>query len=114
MKITHNKVGQNLSLRDSAGAGKTDAAGQAAKAGATNAAAGALGDLADLAGLDATRVDVSKRAQDMKRAKEVAMATPDIDEDKVARLQSLIDSGNYKTDASAIADKMISEQGSWE
>lgn len=112
MKITHNKVGQNLSLRDSnvAGSGKTDAAAAAAKAGGATAA-NALGDLA---GLDASKVDVSKRAQDMRRAKELAMKTPDVDEAKVARLQKLIDEGNYKIDASAIADKMIAEQGSWE
>ncbi len=58
---------------------------------------------------NSTKVDLSARAQEMKRAKE--MATPGgVDEAKVARLQSLIDSGQYKVDARAIADKLVDEQ----
>jgi flagellar biosynthesis anti-sigma factor FlgM len=56
------------------------------------------------------RVDVSQRGQDIKKAKE--LATPkdsDIDEAKVARLQALIDKGEYKVDASKVADKLVDE-----
>jgi negative regulator of flagellin synthesis FlgM len=58
---------------------------------------------------NSTKVDLSPRAQEMKRVKE--MATPGgVDDAKVARLQALIDSGQYKVDARAVADKLIDEQ----
>jgi negative regulator of flagellin synthesis FlgM len=55
------------------------------------------------------RVDVSQRAQDIKKAKELATPSDSIDEAKVARLQALIDSGKYKVDAEAIADRLLDE-----
>ncbi len=58
---------------------------------------------------DSTRVDLSPRAQEMAKAKELATPSNDIDEAKVARLQALIDSGKYKIDASAIADRLVDE-----
>lgn len=106
MKITHNKVGQNLNVRDSGKTDKTDKASDAPKGGKT---AGV--DLADLGG--ATKVDLSPRAQEMKKIKDAALASPDINEEKVARLQKLIDEGKYKTDAKDIADKMVDEHILW-
>lgn len=58
---------------------------------------------------DSAKVELSTRAQDMKRAKELATPSNDIDEAKVARLQALIDSGKYKVDAEAIADRLLDE-----
>lgn len=55
----------------------------------------------------AARVDVSDRAQQMQKAKEIAGSPDSIDEAKVARLQKLIDEGNYKVDAEGLADKLI-------
>ncbi len=55
------------------------------------------------------RIDLSSRAQDIKKAKEMATPANGIDEAKVARLQSLIDSGRYKVDADAIADRLLDE-----
>ena len=57
----------------------------------------------------ASRVDVSTRAQDIKRAKELATPSDSIDEAKVARLQALIDAGEYKVNADAIADRLLDE-----
>lgn len=57
----------------------------------------------------AAKVDLSQRAQDMKRIKELAMATPEVNADKVAKFQKLIDEGKYKIDADAIADRMVDE-----
>ena len=108
MKITHNKVGRNLDLNDS---GKVDKA-KDAKAGKGAAGAEKADALADLG--SSSKVSVSSRAQDMKKAKEVANAAPDVDETKVARLQKLIDEGKYKVDAKDIADKMVDEHLSWE
>ena len=56
------------------------------------------------------KVDLSSRAQELSRAKELATPSDGIDEAKVARLQRLIDDGNYKVDAEAIADRLIDEQ----
>ena len=57
-----------------------------------------------------TKVAVSSRAQEMKRAQEMATPSNDVDEAKVARLQALIDSGSYKVDSEAIAERLVSEQ----
>jgi len=105
MKITHNKVGQNLNLTDAGKAGKAD------KADKTGGAKGA--DLKSLgeskAGEAATKVELSPRAQEMKRIKDIATAGPDVDEAKVAKFQKLIDEGKYEVDAEGLADKMVDE-----
>jgi len=105
MKITHNKVGQNLNISD------TSKADKAQKSGVD---AGLTKDLGKtLEELGASKVDLSPRAQEMKKIKEAAMNAPDINEEKVARLQKLIDAGEYKVDAKDIADKMVDEQLMW-
>jgi negative regulator of flagellin synthesis FlgM len=68
-----------------------------------------LGESKSAPGNDASRVELSPRAQDAKRIKEIAMQTPDVDEAKVAKFRKMIDEGNYKVDAKAIADKMVDE-----
>jgi negative regulator of flagellin synthesis FlgM len=106
MKITHNKVGTNLNTSDS---GKTDKADKAkANGGKNNAAV-----LQPEADFGATKVDLSPRAQEMKKIKEAALAAPDVNEEKVARLQKLIDDGKYKVAAKDIADKMVDEELNW-
>ena len=55
------------------------------------------------------RINLSERAQDMKRITDIAKSIPDVDEAKVAKYQKLIDSGEYKVDAEAVADKMVDE-----
>lgn len=105
MKITHNKIGQNLSIKDSARTDETNKLNDSKQNGKLSSA--------DFAELGATKVDLSPRAQEMKKIKEAALAAPDIDEEKVARLQKLIDQGQYKVDAKEIADKMVDEQVMW-
>lgn len=104
MKITHNKVGQNLNLVDGA---KTERA----KTGATvTPATPAKPDALQELGLNSSsRVEVSPRAQEAKRIKEMAMATPDVDEAKVAKFRQLIDEGKYKVDAKSVADRLVEE-----
>lgn len=104
MKITHNKVGQNLNLVD--GGNKADkAAGLKGKSEAKSpAAAGILSS--DESGSSA-KVDVSERAQEAKRIKELAMAAPDIDMAKVDKFRRLIDEGKYKVDSEKVADRMV-------
>ncbi|WP_374077524.1 flagellar biosynthesis anti-sigma factor FlgM [Bdellovibrio bacteriovorus] len=104
MKITHNKVGQNLNLTDSARSDKAEGIKNKA-AGATNKA-----DVLSSSSLgESSRVELSPRAQEAKRIKELAMSAPDVDEAKVAKFRKLIDEGKYQVDAKAIADKMVDE-----
>ncbi|UOE99917.1 flagellar biosynthesis anti-sigma factor FlgM [Bdellovibrio reynosensis] len=105
MKITHNKVGQNLNLTDSS---KSDKA-----SGVNNKAAGVTNNKADALSSsslgESSKVELSPRAQEAKRIKELAMSAPDVDEAKVAKFRKLIDEGKYNVDAKAIADKMVDE-----
>ena len=55
-----------------------------------------------------SKVELSARAQQMQKAKEVA-SKDTVNESRVAQLQKLIDRGEYKTDAGAIADRMVDE-----
>ncbi len=105
MKITHNKVGQNLNLTDSSKSDRAD--------GVKNKAAGLADKKADALTSstlgESSRVELSPRAQEAKRIKELAMSAPDVDEAKVAKFRKLIDEGKYNIDAKAIADKMVDE-----
>lgn len=104
MKVSNtgpNSVGSGL-----AGTASTGAAAETVKS-ARNGKSPAADALGATLGSSA-KVEVSSRAQEMKRIKEAA--TPGVDEAKVARLQALIDSGGYKVDAEAISERLISEQ----
>lgn len=105
MKITHNKVGQNLNLTDSGKADKTD---KATKKGGD--ASSVKADLLSSSSLgESTKVELSPKAQEAKRIKDLAMAAPDVDQAKVAKFRDMIDKGTYKIDAEAIADRMVDE-----
>lgn len=104
MKITHNKVGQNLNLVDGTKSGSKAEGGKA-----LDKAFDAKADALMQAQNSSAKVDVSPRAQEAKKIKELAMAAPDVDEAKVAKFRQLIDDGKYKIDAKAIADRMVDE-----
>jgi negative regulator of flagellin synthesis FlgM len=104
MKITHNKVGQNLNLSDSS---KADKASEKAKAG--SASSDMKAPSVQPAQGEAVKVDLSARAQDIKKIRELANAVPDIDQSKVDKFQKLIDAGKYKVDAKSVADRMVDE-----
>jgi negative regulator of flagellin synthesis FlgM len=103
MKITHNKVGQNLNITDNKKAEKADGQGKDTKA------ADALSLFAPQ-GADASKVAVSNRAQEAKKIKEMALAAPDVDQAKVEKFRKLIEDGKYKVDAKAVADKMVDDE----
>lgn len=107
MKITHNKVGQNLNVTDA----KSEKAGAAGKAGALNKqSTTAKPELpASVGGAQAAKVELSSRAQDVKKIKELAQNTPDVDAAKVEKFKKLITEGKYKVDAKAVADRMVDE-----
>lgn len=103
MKITHNKVGQNLNITDNKKAEKTDKQSQAAKP-------DALSLFAPTEGAGASKVAVSSRAQEAKKIKELALAAPDVDQAKVEKFRKLIEDGKYKVDAKAVADRMVDDE----
>jgi negative regulator of flagellin synthesis FlgM len=109
MKITHNKVGQNLNLTDAKKSEKAESA-----LGSANAASAKLDALSSAEQTQkSSRVQLSERAQDMKKAKEIASNAPEIREDRVAALQKMIDEGKYNVSAKDIADKMVDEEILW-
>lgn len=104
VKITHNKVGQNLNIAEGGKKEKAEKS-QAVVDNKPSTPASALNNV----GAGASRVDVSSRAQEAKRIKELAMAAPDVDEAKVAKFRQLIDDKKYQVDARAVADKMVDD-----
>lgn len=103
MKITHNKVGQNINLTDS---GKAEKASEKVKASEVKSQQ-AIGIKPDAS--ESSKVELSTRAKDIQNIKNLATASPDIDPAKVDKFQKLIDSGKYKIDAKSIADKLVDE-----
>lgn len=103
MKVTNNRIGGTTGGLDTGKAGKTDGASALDKSTRTGALSSKEGVK------DSAKVDVSARAQQMQKAKEIASRPDTVDEAKVARLQKLIDEGNYKIDADAIADRLVDE-----
>lgn len=103
MKITHNKVGQNLNISDNKKAEKADAKGVDVKP-------NALSIFDTPPGAEASKVAVSPRAMEAKKIKEMAMAAPDVDQAKVEKFRKLIEDGKYKVDAKAVADKMVDDE----
>ncbi len=54
-------------------------------------------------------VSISSQAKSAARVKEAAGKIPDVDEAKVAKFKSAIESGAYKVNADAVADRMVDE-----
>lgn len=111
MKITHNKVGQNLNLTDSTRADKSKEKSSVNALSTENQTQQTkdLKDINSTAKNEAAQVKLSERAQDIRKAKELAMASPDVDMEKVEKFRKLIDEGKYKVDAKAVADRMVNE-----
>jgi len=55
------------------------------------------------------RVELSRKASDINRIKEIVRKTPDIRGERVALLREKIASGNYNVSGLEIADKMLRE-----
>jgi flagellar biosynthesis anti-sigma factor FlgM len=99
MKVTNSKIGTHAGLG-------TDRTGKSEGASALSKDVKAGGpSRANLK--DSSSVNVSERAQMMQKAKDIASSPMTVDEAKVARLQKMIDEGTYKTDANAIADRLV-------
>jgi negative regulator of flagellin synthesis FlgM len=59
------------------------------------------------------RSEISGRAKEFAKARETAANTPDVREEKVAELKRRIQSGQYKVDADAVADRMIQDHAAF-
>jgi negative regulator of flagellin synthesis FlgM len=107
MKITHNKVGQNLNTSDAKAekASQTSAAGGVKNSAKTSNAE----STSEAQSSQATKVELSPRSQDIKKIKELAMNSPDVDANKVEKFKRMIAEGKYKVDAKAVADRMVEE-----
>jgi negative regulator of flagellin synthesis FlgM len=106
MKITHNKVGQNLNLRD------TNKSESLNKVGNSSDIKPASNHSTDIS-IASKEVEFSPRAQQFQKAKEAALNAPDVNREKVERLKKMVQDGTYKVDADAVADRMLSEHLEW-
>jgi negative regulator of flagellin synthesis FlgM len=109
MKITHNKVGQNVNTTDAKAAEKSAEASITGAVKKNSKSAEAAEASAAGASSQATKVELSSRVQDIKKIREAAQNAPDVDAAKVEKFKNLIAEGKYKVDAKAIADKMVDE-----
>lgn len=105
MKITHNKIGQNLNLKDTAKSEATSATQQTKAIGKSK-----TDSLSESSSTPpSSGIAISSRAQQMQKAKELAMAAPDINQEKIDRFKQMIKDGTYKVDAEAVAERMLNE-----
>ncbi|MBI4403580.1 MAG: flagellar biosynthesis anti-sigma factor FlgM [Deltaproteobacteria bacterium] len=58
---------------------------------------------------DGSTVEISENAILMKQAADLAKQAPDIDQSRVNSLKERIRSGNYKVDASVLAEKILEQ-----
>ena len=108
MKITHNKIGQHINTSDSKSEKTADAAKTSGVKKNSKSSESASANATE-AGSQATKVELSQRVQDIKKIKDIAEKTPDVDVEKVAKFKQMIADGSYKVDAKAIAEKMVDE-----
>ena len=58
-------------------------------------------------GSDSSSADISSRARDMSKAKQLATDAPDVREAKIADLKERIQNKTYTVSANEIADKLV-------
>lgn len=55
------------------------------------------------------KVAISGKAKEAAKAKAVAVAAPDVNEDKVAKLKAAVQNGTYRVDADKVADRLVDD-----
>jgi negative regulator of flagellin synthesis FlgM len=58
---------------------------------------------------ESANADISSRAKDMAKAKQIATDSPDVREAKIAALREQIQNKKYNVSADAIADKLVDD-----
>lgn len=59
--------------------------------------------------MEAARTEISSKAKEMAKAKDLAMKAPESRESKIAELKRRISNNEYNVKPDAIADKMVDE-----
>jgi negative regulator of flagellin synthesis FlgM len=103
------KVNPNASSISSTTANEVASKKSAAAKKAESAYEAGKADSANAPSTGAVNTEISARAKDMARAKEVASGAPDIREEKIAELKKRIANKEYNVKPEAIADKMVDE-----
>jgi negative regulator of flagellin synthesis FlgM len=57
----------------------------------------------------AIKPDISARAREFSKAKEIATGAPDVREEKIAELKRRIAEGKYSVDGDKVADRMVND-----
>lgn len=99
----------NQTQTNSAQGAEVSNARKSGKAESTQGAKKGEARSADAAPPEGAKAEISSRAKDMARAREVADATPDVREEKIAELKKRIAEGRYNVKADAIADKLVDD-----
>ncbi|MCM2322874.1 MAG: flagellar biosynthesis anti-sigma factor FlgM [Oligoflexia bacterium] len=102
---TGNSPVQNPDTRGVAGAKQATKANAAHAAKTKEVNAGA----AEAAAQGAAKTEISSRAKELAKAKEVATSAPDVREEKIAALKAKIAAGKYNVNPEAVADRMVDE-----
>ncbi len=105
MKV--NQSTSNATQSTDAGALKKAKATEAQSA--SSKKTGAPAQKADVPVESGAKADISSKAKEFSKAKEVATGAPDVREQKIAELKKRIEEGKYKVNPEAVADKMIKE-----
>lgn len=110
MKITHNKVGQNLNVVDGTKSEKTGKSANANKADGTKIGLNKELSERDSVGTDkmSTRVEMSPRAQELNESKNLLWLGPMSTKQKLKNFNVLLE-GKYKVDSKQVADRMVDE-----
>ena len=58
---------------------------------------------------ESSKAEISSRAKDMAKAKQIASDTPDVREAKIAALKEQIKNKTYQVSSDAIADKLVDD-----
>jgi negative regulator of flagellin synthesis FlgM len=55
------------------------------------------------------KVDLSAKAKDIQKIKQIVEQTPDVRADKVQALKHQIETGNYQVDAAKVAENLVKQ-----
>jgi flagellar biosynthesis anti-sigma factor FlgM len=109
MKVSNQSQAQ-AQIQSQSGANSAKGKAGTSKVGSLSDAKSNLKTLAaDAEAMGAAKLELSPRAREINRAKEIAKSGPDVDEAKIAKFQQLIDSGKYKVASEDVADRLVDE-----
>jgi negative regulator of flagellin synthesis FlgM len=61
-------------------------------------------------GVSADRVELSSRAQDIQRARDIAQQAPEVREDRIAAAKRALESGELKLSGADLAEKLLQDR----